>query len=125
MNHFIDAMRKYVDFGGRATRSQYWWFLLIATVISIALSIVDAQLGTTVDSSAAVDSGLLSGLFSLAIFLPSLAVTVRRLHDTGRSGWWILVLLIPCVGLIFWLVFALSGSEPRDNRWGPYVWGPR
>lgn len=118
MNHFVDALRKYVDFSGRASRAQFWWFLLVAIVISIVLSILDNALGTVPDGQY-WSSGLLSSLFSLAIFLPSLALLVRRLHDTGRSGWWVLLVLVPCIGLIAWFVFALQASENGVNQWGP------
>jgi len=117
MEHFADAFKKYAVFRGRATRTQFWWFILIATVISIALLVLDNAIGTVSDGPG-LQQGLFGAIFSLVIFLPSLALIVRRLHDTGKSGWWALILLVPCVGLIAWFVFALQASEPGENRWG-------
>lgn len=118
MSHFVDGLKKYVDFGGRASRTQYWMFMLVSFVISIVLLIVDNALGTAPDVETGVGTGLLGAIFSLAIFLPSLAILVRRFHDSGKSGWWALILLVPCVGLIVWLVFALQKSD-GPNQWGP------
>jgi uncharacterized membrane protein YhaH (DUF805 family) len=91
---FQDSVRtcltKYVDFSGRATRSEYWWFVLFIVLVGLAISIV---------------SNTLSGLFSLATLLPSIAAATRRLHDTNRSGWWQLICLVPVVGLIVLIVF--------------------
>ncbi|GAA3029358.1 DUF805 domain-containing protein [Streptomyces olivoverticillatus] len=87
-------------------------FTLISVIISILLAVVDAALGTT---------PVLGSLYSLAVLLPSLAVAVRRLHDTDRSGWWVLLSLIPIVGGIILLIFLASASKPQDNAYGPYV----
>lgn len=87
-------------------------FTLISVIISILLAVVDAALGTI---------PLLGSLYSLAVFLPSLAVAVRRLHDTDRSGWWVLLSLIPIVGGIVLLIFLASAGKPQDNAYGPYV----
>nr|WP_295769502.1 DUF805 domain-containing protein [Rhodoferax sp.] len=88
---------KYVDFGGRATRSEYWWFFLFIVLVSLAASLV---------------SNMLSGLFSLATLLPSIAAATRRLHDTNRSGWWQLIALVPVIGWIVLIVFlAQEGKE--------------
>ena len=114
---FGDAVKiclsKYVDFNGRARRSEYWWFFLFTVLVSIVASIIDAILGT--DSGG---TGLISGLASLALLLPGLAVGVRRLHDTSRTGWWILIGLIPIVGWIILLVFYVQDSH-GDNKYGP------
>ena len=92
--NFQDAIRtcfsKYVDFTGRATRPEYWWFVLFVVLVSVGLSLV---------------SPMLSGIFSLATLLPSVAAATRRLHDTKRSGWWQLICLVPVIGLIVILVF--------------------
>ena len=101
---FQEAVRvcfaKYVDFEGEASRSEFWWFFLFTGVVSFALAVV---------------SNKLSGLFSLAVLVPFIAVTVRRLHDTNRSGWWVLVCLLPVVGW-FILVFLLvqEGDQPQS-----------
>lgn len=111
------VLRQYVTFHGRARRAEYWWFVLFAFLVSFAASIVDmALLGADLESGSV---GIVGGLVSLALFLPSLAVAVRRLHDTDRSGWWVLTFLIPIVGFVMWLVFMLSDSNPLANRFGP------
>ncbi len=114
---FPDAVKiclnKYVGFSGRARRSEYWWFVLFTVLVSIVASIIDAIIGTSSGGT-----GLISGLASLALFLPSLAVAIRRLHDTSRSGWWVLIGLIPIVGWIVLIVFYVQDSHP-DNKYGP------
>lgn len=116
MSWFLAALQKYATFSGRAQRAEYWYFVLFYLLIVLVLSIVDAFTGTF-DREGGV--GLLSGLFSLALFIPSLAVAVRRLHDIGRSGWWLLIGLIPLVGALVLLVFAVQDSQPGSNAYGP------
>ncbi|WP_432477467.1 DUF805 domain-containing protein [Nocardioides sp. GXQ0305] len=115
---FADAVRtclaKYVVFSGRARRSEYWWFVLFNILVSIAAGIVDVILGTDYDWG----SGLIGTLVSLALFLPSLAVAIRRLHDTSRTGWWVLIGLVPVIGWIVLLIFYVQDSHP-DNQYGP------
>lgn len=110
MNFFIDAIQKYADFSGRATRQQYWMFMLFYILIYIGLSLIDAALGSS-------GVGILSLLFTLGLLVPSTAILARRLHDIGKSGWWMLLLLIPLVGLII-LVFAIMDSEKGSNQYG-------
>lgn len=108
------ALHKYATFSGRARRSEYWWFVLFQTLISIVATVIDAGVfGTEWDST-----GPASVVTTLALLLPSLAVTVRRLHDCGRSGWWFLIVLIPLVGAIVLLVCTLKDSV-ADNQYGP------
>jgi uncharacterized membrane protein YhaH (DUF805 family) len=116
MNWYIDGLKKYAVFTGRARRKEYWFFQLFNTLFVIALIVVDSMTGTM---SKSVRLGLLSGLFALATFLPALGVLVRRLHDTGRSGWWFLIGLIPLVGPIILLVFMFQDSQPGANQYGP------
>ena len=115
MDVYLGVLRKYVEFSGRAKRREYWIFFLINLVISIILSFIDRMLGF---SSMDTGIGLLSGVYALAVFLPSLAVTVRRLHDTGRTGWWVLIGLIPFIGWIVLLIFMVLDST-GDNEYGP------
>ncbi|MGW1073069.1 DUF805 domain-containing protein [Streptomyces sp. NPDC002537] len=110
MHWYVDVLKKYTAFSGRAGRQEFWMFTLISFVISIVVAVVDAALGT---------SPLLGALYSLAVLLPSIAVGIRRLHDTGRSGWWLLIGLIPFVGIIVLVVLWALDSTPHDNAYGP------
>lgn len=110
------ALRQYATFTGRARRAEYWWFVLFTVLVSFVAALVDASLGTV---DAATSLGVVGTLASLALLLPSLAVTVRRLHDSDRSGWWVLSFLIPLAGLVLWLVFMLADSNSHANRFGP------
>ncbi|MBF9131979.1 DUF805 domain-containing protein [Plantactinospora sp. S1510] len=112
------ALSQYVGFGGRARRAEYWWFFLFLILVGIVTSILDAALGTDFKGSG-VSDGLLSLIANLALFLPALALAVRRLHDTDRSGWWVLIGLIPLVGAIVLLVFFVQDGTPGPNRFGP------
>ena len=112
---YMQALKKYAVFSGRARRKEYWFFLLWYVIISIGCGIVDAILGT----HTARGVGLLGTLYALAVLIPSLAVAVRRLHDTGRTGWWILIGLIPVIGWIVILVFMFLDGQPGDNEYGP------
>jgi len=117
MNWFLVAVKqKYADFSGRARRREYWFFLLVYLLINIALLVVDNLLGWF-DADSGV--GVLSGIFTLALLIPSLSVAVRRLHDTDRSGWWLLIGLIPLIGGIVLLVFFVQDSQTGANRFGP------
>ncbi len=116
MNWFIAALTKYADFSGRARRSEYWYFLLFYILIDIGLTIIDEVTGAF---SFGRHMGLLSGLFGLAMFIPMFSVAVRRLHDTNRSGWLLLLGLIPLIGTIILLVFMVQDSHQGENRFGP------
>ncbi len=109
MNYYIRALKKYAVFNGRATRSEYWYFFLLNLVIAIAVGIVAYLIGFEE----------LSFLYGLAVLVPTWAVTVRRLHDIGRSGWMILISLIPLVGSIWLLVLMCLDSSPAENKYGP------
>lgn len=115
MNWYLHVLKNYATFSGRARRKEYWMFFLISALISIVLTLLDILLGTY---SVEYEAGLFSGLYSLLILIPSIAVVVRRLHDTNRSGWWILISLIPLVGVIVLFVFICLDSQPGTNRFG-------
>lgn len=115
MKWFLAALRKYADFSGRARRSEYWYFALFYLLICFALAFIDGLIGSM---NAAAGIGILSGLFVLAMLIPSLAVTVRRLHDTDRSGWWFFISLVPLIGPIVLLVFSVQDSQAGANRFG-------
>ena len=102
------CFRKYVDFSGRARPSEYWWWVLFVVVAQVVAFLID-------------DSSTLGGLISLGLFLPGLAVSVRRLHDTGKSGWFLLLALIPLVGAILLLVFMIQTGDPGPNQYGEPV----
>jgi uncharacterized membrane protein YhaH (DUF805 family) len=116
LSWFIEALKKYAVFSGRSRRKEYWYFVLFVVIISIVLSIIDGLFGTYHRSTGA---GLLSSIFSLAVLIPSIAVSVRRLHDIDRTGWWVLISLVPLVGWIVLLVFHVQDSTPGTNRYGP------
>ena len=107
---YLGVLEKYAVFSGRATRSEFWLFELINAIVIIALGVLG---GTVADWIAYVGV-----LFILAILIPSLAVTVRRLHDTGRSGWWYFISFIPLIGPVILIIFLVLGSD-QDNEYGP------
>lgn len=116
MNWYLEVLRKYAVFGGRARRKEYWMFFLFNLIISFLLGVFDGVMGTF---SPEAGLGLLGGLYSLAVLIPSIAVTIRRLHDTGRTGWWFLIIFIPLIGAIVLLVFMVLDSEQGSNAYGP------
>lgn len=117
MEWYLEALKKYADFSGRARRKEYWMFLLVNMLISIALGFVAGFVGGTLGLSSNMSTAL-ALVYSVAIFVPSLAVSVRRLHDTGRSGWWLLIGLVPILGALALLVFAVQDGEPGANQYG-------
>jgi uncharacterized membrane protein YhaH (DUF805 family) len=116
LSWYLEALKKYAVFGGRSRRTEYWYFVLFNLIVSIVLGWIDALLGT---GGSYAGAGVLSGIYGLAVLIPTLAVTVRRLHDIDRSGWWILIGLVPLVGAIVLLVFALLDGTPGTNQYGP------
>ena len=111
MNWYIEAWKKYAVFGGRSGRQEYWYFVLFHVIAYVLLSIIAGIIGGR------IGGGLLS-LYTAAVSLPGLAATVRRLHDTNRSGWWILISLVPFVGAIVLLVFLAQESHAVENQYG-------
>ena len=111
----------YANFRGRTRRSGYWWAALFLVIASLVLWFVDLQLfsGMWPQELLEQGSGPLSIVFGLAIIIPVLSLGVRRLHDTGRSGWWVLLGLIPLIGSIVLLVFYVQDSQPGENAYGP------
>ncbi|MGW8368449.1 MAG: DUF805 domain-containing protein [Gammaproteobacteria bacterium] len=116
MNWYLDALKKYAVFNGRSHRKAYWLFVLFNMLIAIGLAIVDSMAGTFDQETG---FGLFGALYALAVFLPGLAITVRRLHDTSRSGWWALLVLIPVLGVLVLIVFMVLDSHPGTNEYGP------
>ncbi|HBZ82724.1 MULTISPECIES: DUF805 domain-containing protein [Brevibacillus] len=109
MDWYLKVLKNYVGFSGRARRTEYWMFTLFSVIISLVLMLIEYLVGLPQS---------LSSLYSLAVLLPSLGVSVRRLHDVGKSGWWLLLGLIPLIGAIILLVFFCQDSE-SDNNYGP------
>ncbi|MCA9005659.1 MAG: DUF805 domain-containing protein [Planctomycetaceae bacterium] len=114
MNWYMAVLKKYAEFSGRARRKEYWMFFLFNVIISFVISIV----GSIIGERGGLISVSLSVLYSLFVFIPGLAVTVRRLHDTNRSGWWILISLVPVIGGIILLIFMILDSDPNANAYG-------
>lgn len=115
MDWYLKVLKNYVGFSGRARRKEYWMFTLISTLISIGLTIVDMVTGNV---NATTGWGMLSGIYALLVLLPSLAVSVRRLHDRDKSGWWLLLVLIPLIGAIVLLVWMVQEGDRGTNRFG-------
>lgn len=111
MNYYLNVLKKYAVFNGRARRKEYWMFYLFNFVIAIVLGFVGSIIGTTI--------GVLFTIYSLAILIPSIAVMIRRLHDTNHSGWWWFIGLVPIVGVIILFVFLVRDSQPGENQYGP------
>jgi uncharacterized membrane protein YhaH (DUF805 family) len=105
---YTDVIKRYAVFDGRAGRPEYWWFFLINTIISLVLRFAIPSAGA-----------IISELYGLAVLLPSIGVAIRRLHDTNRTGWWILVALIPLVGWIWIIVLLALAGDSGPNRYGP------
>ena len=126
MNYYLSVLKNYATFTGRARRSEYWYFVLFNMIFSIVALIIDYFLGTTINieqsngySSLSIHIGYINLLYGLAMFLPGLAVLVRRLHDVGKSGWFIFICLIPLVGAIWLLVLLCTDSKSGSNQFGP------
>ncbi len=101
-------LKNYVNFEGRATRPEFWWFFLFNVIVSLILNLFGPKVGTT-----------LSGIWSLAILLPYLGLSVRRLHDINKSGWYLLVGLIPLVGWVLLVYWWAQPGERTENQYGP------
>ncbi len=110
MDWYLEVLRKYAVFAGRAQRKEYWMFVLFNFIIVIVLWSLEAIAG---------GPGILPNLYNLAVLVPSLAVAVRRLHDIDRTGWWLLIMLIPIVGAIVLLIFLVQDSQEGENEYGP------
>lgn len=108
-------LKKYADFTGRSRRKEYWMFFLLVIVCALVIGFVEGMLGLT---NMIGPYGPISTIFLLGILVPSIAVGIRRLHDTDRSGWWILLGLVPLVGLVLLVFYVLEGTR-GPNQYGP------
>ena len=109
MNWYLKVLKQYADFNGRARRKEYWMFVLFNMIFAIVAATLDYVIGS---------SGILFGLYVLALLIPGLAAGVRRLHDVGKSGWMMFITLIPLIGGIWLLVLMATDSNPGENQYG-------
>ena len=109
MDYYIAVLKKYAVFSGRARRKEYWMFVLFNLIISFIISLI----GTFIETLF-----FLQYLYMLAVLIPAIAVTVRRLHDTNRSGWWYFIVFIPVIGAIILIVFLAQDSQSGENQYG-------
>ena len=108
MNNYISVLKNYVGFTGRANRAEFWWFWLANVVIIVVLDLIDNAIGSPV----------LAGIYGLAVLLPTLSVAARRLHDSDKSAWWLLLYFIPFLGWITLIVFWCLPGTPGANKHG-------
>jgi len=108
--YYLAVLKKYATFQGRARRKEYWYFFLANIIVGIVLAVIGLIIK---------DKGILGGLYALALMIPGIAVTVRRLHDTNHSGGWWFIVFVPLIGGIVLLVFTLYDSQPGTNKYGP------
>ena len=114
MQWFLKALSQYADFKGRARRKEYWMFYLFYVIFGLAVTVLDILLfGTAIYSW-----GLLYLVYFFALLIPYIAVSVRRLHDIGKSGWWLLIMFIPIAGIIWLIVLLATDGEKGENKWG-------
>ena len=111
MQWYLQVLRNYAEFNGRSRRSEYWYFVLFNLVVAIVLGFADGVLRKI------VGFGMLGMIYSLVVLVPGIAVSIRRLHDTDRSGWWLLLALVPIVGLVL-IWFMAQDSDAGTNRYG-------
>ncbi|MCW8193407.1 DUF805 domain-containing protein [Proteobacteria bacterium 005FR1] len=104
MEWYLEVLKKYAVFDGRAQRVEFWWFVLINLIIAVVLGWI---------------SETLSSIYGLAVLLPAIGVSIRRLHDTGRTGWWLLLSFLPVIGTIILIIFYVQDSEEGTNEYGP------
>ncbi len=115
MDWYLKVLRNYIGFRGRARRKEYWMFILVNIVLTGVLGIVDKILGLQLGGG----EGVLTTVYGVLIFLPWWVVQFRRLHDTDRSAWWLLLLLIPVIGWLVIIAFNCQSGTPGENRFGP------
>jgi uncharacterized membrane protein YhaH (DUF805 family) len=118
MDYYLSVLQKYVVFSGRAGRREFWYFALFNFLAVCILEIVGSVIGGLVGAGHTLGSGL-ALLYDLAVLLPALGVSIRRLHDTGRSGWWLFISFVPLIGSLVLLVFFIQDSQPSENQYGP------
>ena len=115
MEWYLKVINSYFDFSGRSRRMEYWIFVLINSLISLTCMLLDNLVGSTWP----IGYGPIYIGYGLAVLIPGIAVTIRRLHDTGKSGWYYFLILIPIIGPIWLLVLFLKEGDIGDNKYGP------
>ncbi|HIJ96063.1 MAG TPA: DUF805 domain-containing protein [Desulfuromonadales bacterium] len=115
MRWYIKVLKNYAVFRGRAGLKEYWCFVLFTILINLVLAMVDSKTGNL---GAEARMGLFGSIYNVAVLIPTIAASVRRLHDTNRTGWWTLLSLIPIIGTVILLVYLVQDSDPVDNRYG-------
>jgi uncharacterized membrane protein YhaH (DUF805 family) len=116
MEWYLKALKNYAGFGGRAQRKEFWLYILFYVLFGTAVGLIEMMLGMRGPEG---QGGPLSLLYALAFLVPTIAVAVRRLHDSGRTGWWLLLGFIPILGALVLIFFYVLDSEPGDNPYGP------
>ena len=115
MDWYLNVLRNYIGFGGRARRKEYWMFILVNVILTAVLGVVDKMLGW----QRAGGEGILTTIYGILVFWRWWAGLFRRLHDTDRSAWWLLLLIIPVIGWLVIIIFNCQNGTPGDNRFGP------
>lgn len=110
MNEYLSVLKNYAKFDGRARRREYWMFTLVNIVVYAVLNVLAQQVSSVI--------GILALVYMLAILVPSIAVAIRRMHDIGKSGWWVLIALVPLIGGIWYLVLAVTKGQSGSNAYG-------
>ena len=117
IDYMTAPLRRYTDFSGRSRRMEYWMFMLFNIIVSLIATFIDKVMGTVASFGGV--AGVFSALVALALFIPSVAVVIRRFHDQDKSGWWWWILLVPGLGIIVFVVFMFLEGTKGDNRFGP------
>lgn len=103
------VLNNFANFQGRARRSEFWWWILFTVIVSVVAQVIDGAIGMPI----------VYIVSSLALLIPGIAVAIRRMHDTGRSGWWLFIVLIPLVGVILYIYWFVQRGTVGANDWGP------
>ncbi|EKO3798637.1 DUF805 domain-containing protein [Vibrio harveyi] len=112
---YYRVILNYSNFGGRARRQEYWYFTLVNVLVNLVMGIIDRVIGSVMQMD---NFGFFGVIYALFIMIPSIAVTVRRLHDSGRTGWWALIAFVPIIGVLVLLYFLIQDSEEGSNQYG-------
>lgn len=120
MYWYIKVINQFSDFSGRARRKEFWMFVLFNMTFALCAMLLDNFLGTTIQIAGEdAGYGLIYIIYSLFVLIPNLALSVRRMHDVGKSGWFLLIAFIPIIGAIWLLVLDCTDGEKGTNKWGP------